>query len=284
MGTANALSGSVVVSVNVDRPTDEAWRALTERERLRMWFGNTSGSLTTAGTWRVDFGDGDFFVAESGTADLGRLVEFDWRFLGVGPVSHIRWEVQPAPGGSQVTVRDRSEDRDQGTVRELTEGWKDFFSRLVRYLETGQNTRYDCRAEIDGAIHLPATEHALLGESGLSEWLPVVTDEQDRRWFLIADSAGSAVPERFEIGYWQDTRTDLRFVVRIPGAAALTSASLWVRPIPRGVRLFFSHAGWNELGLAQERTHDLRTRFAAAWVSALDKADQVTRAAETGTR
>lgn len=281
MAISGSSGRSVVVSVNVDRTADEAWRALTERERLRMWFGTPSGSLTAGGTVRIDFGDGDFFVVEPRTADPARLVEFDWRFLGVGPVSHVRWEVRPTPDGSQVTVRDDADERDQDAVRELTEGWQDFLGRLGRYLDTGRNTRYECRAEIDGAIDLPAAGHELLGESRLAEWLPIVTDEQERRWFQVP---GPGAPRRFEIGDWRSQGTDLHFTVRIQDAVAPTPASVRVRRIPHGTRLSFSHSGWNDLGLEQEHARDLRTRFATAWISALDQAGQVTQTTKTGAR
>jgi uncharacterized protein YndB with AHSA1/START domain len=282
MGTSGSADGCVAVSINLNHPADEAWRALTEKERLEMWFGTPSDSLTAGGgPVRIDFGDGDFFLVERRDAGPERLVEFDWRFLGLGPASHLRWEVRPTAGGSQVAVRDHADDRDQETVRELTEGWQDFLGRLARYLDTGRSARYDCRSEIDGAIDLPPTADGLLWEPQLPAWLPVVTDEQRGRSFQIADSG---VPQRFEITDWRNDGAALGFQVLIPGAAGLTSAAVRLRQMPHGIRLSFRHTGWHDLGLGTERVRQLRARFAAGWVTALGKAGQVSGLAVTGAR
>jgi uncharacterized protein YndB with AHSA1/START domain len=281
MGTSLSADGCVVVSINLHRAPDQAWRALTENERLEMWFGTPSDSLTADRPLRVDFGDGDFFLVEPRIVDAPRLVEFDWRFLGVGPMSHVRWEVRPAEDGSQVTVRDHADNRDQDTVRELTEGWQDFLGRLDRYLDTGRSTRYDWRDEIEGAIDLPPTAQGLLGESQLTTWLPVVADERGGRSFQIADAGA---PRCFRISDWRNDGADLRFGVLIEDTAPLTSAVVHVRQIRHGFRLSVRHAGWRHLGLGQDRARELRACFASAWVSALREARQAAGLAESDAR
>jgi uncharacterized protein YndB with AHSA1/START domain len=270
---ASGANGTVTVSVNLSSTVAATWSALTLKKSLDMWFGTADRSLAAGQTTRVDFDDGDFFDIETRTVAPLRLVEFDWRFLGVGPAARIRWELRPTPYGCAMTVVDHEDQRSDAAVRELRAGWRDFLGRLGHYLHTGQNSRYDWRDEIDGAVDLPADGQGILEQERLFQWLPVSIDGFEPRWFYIVDDEG---PRQFEIIDWQDgAGTDVAFRVLVPEADQPTDCMVSARPTGAGVRVSFRHAGWRDLGLSDQRARTLRARFAAAWTAALEKAAEV---------
>jgi uncharacterized protein YndB with AHSA1/START domain len=263
-------AGTVAVTVNLSRKVAEAWPALTQQDALAMWFGAADRSLTAGETTRIDFGDGDFFVIETRTVAPLRLVEFDWRFLGVGPAARVRWEIRPTSFGCSITVIDHEDQRGDAAAAELRAGWRDFFGRLSHYLHTGQNSCYDWRSEIDGAVDLPADGHDVLDPARLYDWLPVATDGFEPRWFFIVDDEG---PRRFEITDWRNgSSSKLGFRILLPEAANSTHCTVSARATSSGVRLSFRHEGWRDLGIDDDRAQNLRARFAATWVAALEKA------------
>jgi uncharacterized protein YndB with AHSA1/START domain len=103
--------GMVVVSVLLDVPLVEVWQALTEPQRVARWFGTLTGALRPGTSVRLDFGDGDFFTLEIIQLDPPYLLQYAWRFLGIGPLNTITWQVAPRDKGCQVTVTDSEPER-----------------------------------------------------------------------------------------------------------------------------------------------------------------------------
>lgn len=272
MSPYEPADGTVSVAVALDHPPVAAWRALTGKGGLSMWFGTADSPLEAEAETRIDFEDGDFFLVNPSRVEPESVIEFDWRFLGTGPPSHVRWEVRETPAGCAVTVTDRGWERDAETVQELTAGWTDFLSRLRGHLDTGENTRYDWRGEIDGAVDLPVSGWRLLEDERLPDWLPIATDGFRLRWIFVIDGEG---PRRFEMTQWRHDRDDIRFSVVIPDADKPTSCLVRVRSIAGGTRLSFSHTGWRGLGLTDEVARRLRAHFAATWVWSLRRATEV---------
>ncbi len=278
VGTA----GTVRLDLHVDRSVADTWPALSEPEQVGAWFGTLDRPLTVGATARVEFGDGDFFVIEPRHIDPPHLIEFDWSFLGVGSVNRIRWELSPQPPGCAVTVVDHDPNRDTRGNQEMVEGWSDFLDRLRRYLDTGQPTRYDWRAEIDGSVDLEVDGERVLVPERLYEWLPISSDGFVPKWFHIVDSQR---PRRFEIANWQPRRRrELSFDVLVPHSRVPTRAILRTEPTSAGMRLSFSHAGWHELDLDDAAARRLRGRFADAWITALRDAQELCRVSEDGSR
>jgi uncharacterized protein YndB with AHSA1/START domain len=273
------VPGTVRVTVDVGQPPGEAWAALTDPARLRQWFGTPDRALAPGDPVRVEFGDGDFFLLRIERLDPGRLVEFEWQFLGIGPVDRIRWEVTPAPAGSTVTVVDSEPSRDLNAVRVITEGWQDFLGRLRLYLGTGRNARYDWRGEIDGAVDVAGGVDPLRDLDRIYRWLPVASDGFEPHWFFVVDDEG---PRRFEIADWRLLTGRLTFGVRVPEASVPTRCVVRTEPVADGRRMSFQHMGWRDLGLDDDVARRLRTRFAATWVAALEAAQALTAGSLTG--
>ncbi|MFV2103467.1 SRPBCC family protein [Micromonospora sp. LOL_024] len=270
VGAAEPVRVDVVVPATVA----EVWAALTDAVRLAAWFGTPRGYWVPGSSWRVEFGDGDFFQVTPRRVVPDRRVEFDWSFLGAGPVQRVVWEVTPAVDRTQVTVRDADPARSPAELHQMRAGWTDFLDRLSEYLRTGRPTRYDWREEIDGSVDV-ASGWLPLQLDVVFRWLPIASDGFRPSWFFVIDDDG---PRRFEIVNWRPGGTRIDFGVRIPGSGRTTVAEVNVEAMVDRQRLRFSHRGWRGLGLSDVRARSLRSRFAATWTEALDQARQFGRA------
>lgn len=275
--TATVDAGTVRVSIEVDRSMAASWLALTDPVQVGKWFGEMDLPWFVGRASRIDFGDGDFFVATATEIVEGRHVEFEWSFLGVGPLQRIRWSVKAKPlYGSQLVVEDHDPARTPAETDQMVTGWTDFFGRLARYLGTGRTSRYDWREDIDGGVELPAGDYDPLAAEMVYRWLPIATDGFAPRWFFVVDDEG---PRRFRVDGWTyHSPFEVAFTVEIPEATVPTLCTIAFE----GRRLRFSHTGWRALGLSEHRSRVLRSRFAAAWIAALEQARAMAGAVSNG--
>jgi len=279
---AEAATGTVQVTVEVNATAEQVWKALTDAETAARWFGNLSGSLAPGAKHRLDFGDGDFFTISDVQLDEPRRLQYRWRFLGTGPENLITWTLKPGslePGRSTtvVTVNDDEANRSQADVRELTEGWTDFLQRLERYHATGTDTRYDWRRKFDGAIEFPvpaglAMEY-LVFRPDTHRWLP---------WKPAAISEGLEVsigdgiaPEKFSIASLERLdESSISFELGCEAWNGRTKCVLQIRPHGTGSILIVSHSGWE--GIAESNSDQMfqRKRFGSLWIAALREASE----------
>ena len=268
--SATVSAGIVRVGVDVATSAEEVWSALVEPSRLSRWFGELDEPWQSGRVGQIDFGDGDFFVVKAIEIVPARLLAFEWSFLGVGPVQQIRWEVTARAGQTHVAVEDADPTRSAAEADQMVDGWTDFLSRLVGYLVTGAVTRYDWRADIDGSTDLPAGL-APLHMDHVYRWLPVASDGFEPRWFFIVDDEG---PRRFRIDDWAlQSGRKLTFSVVIPDAEVVTACTVETLQVSdEQIRLRFAHTGWDRLGLPGDRGRQLRRRFAATWIAAMEQA------------
>lgn len=269
---ATVAAGTVRVSIQVSRSPEVAWLALSDPGRLAMWFGQLDQPWFVGRGGRIDFGDGDFFVVTALEVVDGRFVEFEWSFLGVGPVERIRWSVHALPSGAEVVVEDHDPDRTPPEVNQMIAGWSDFLGRLRRYLATGRETRYEWREDIDGSAELTDTGFQPLHDDVIYRWLPIATDGFEPRWVFIVDEQG---PRRFRVVDFQKRPASATFSVEIPGAVHVTHCKISVERVGSRRRLLFSHTGWRTLGLPDNRSRVLRSRFAASWTASLKQAREL---------
>ncbi|MEU4445538.1 SRPBCC domain-containing protein [Actinosynnema sp. NPDC050801] len=265
---------AVRVRTRVERSVEATWRALVDPLEVTRWFGELERPWQVGRENRVDFGDGDFFTATAVEIVDRRRLDFEWSFLGLGPVARIRWSVTVLPDGTEVEVVDREPDRTPAEVDQMVAGWTDFFERLERYLRTGENTRYGWREDIDGSVDLPRAAFPVLERDELYRWLPVATDGFEPSWFFVVDDQG---PRRFRLTEWRAEPDRVNFSVEVPGARRPTSCTVTVEHLANADRLAFSHSGWGATGLPDRRAHELRRRFAATWTAALRKAGDIAR-------
>ncbi|MFI7303826.1 SRPBCC domain-containing protein [Micromonospora aurantiaca] len=263
----------VRTAITVPVGVDDLWAALTDPVRLAAWFGTTRGDWHVRTPWRIDFGDGDFFVVTPVRVTDDRLIEFTWSFLGVGPEQHVTWRAEPTSGGARLTVEDADPVRPPAEIEQMRAGWTDFLQRLDGYLRTGRSTRYDWRSDIDGSVDLPPGWDAF-EPSLLYRWLPVASDGFRPAWFFVVDADG---PRRFPLDDWSVREGTVTFTVQVTERGAGTTAELALHRLADRQRLEFSHQGWRHLGLPDNRAHALRRRFAAAWTAAADCARELAR-------
>lgn len=264
-----ADSGLVNVSTAVPVPLPIVWRAITVPDQVRQWFGDLGGPMVPGTAVRVDFGDGDFFDAHIDDVRTEEMVRFRWRFLGVGPESKVRWELDRGAAQTTVTVHDSCPGRPPSEVAQLDAGWRDFLSRLGTYLATRESARYAWREVIDGGTNIPADTWLPLGETGVIDWLPIASEGAQPRWFFIVDSDG---PRRFAISDWNLVADrSLRFSVVIP-EAGITRCEVQATRTDHEIQLTVCHEGWGQLALSDMQKRNLRHRFAAAWAAALKAA------------
>lgn len=272
VGLATVDSGIVRVVIRVDESIDAVWPALSDPARIGKWFGDLDQPWLVARTGRIDFGDGDFFVVTATEIVEPCLIEFEWSFLGVGPINRIRWTVSARPEGAEIAVEDFDPDRTPAEADQMVAGWTDFFGRLERFLVTGEPERYEWREDIDGSVNLPKGDFAPLDMDSLYRWLPIASDGFGPRWFFTVDDEG---PQRFRIANWDVESNRLTFSVEIPNATGSTSCTVEVEAIANSTRLRFVHTGWRSLGLPDGRSRALRRRFAATWVATLERAQEL---------
>ena len=267
-----AQAPPVRVRARIPAPVDRVWAALAEPGRLACWFGAVEAPWKPGGTGRITFGDGDFFAVTVLRVEPRRLIELDWSFLGVGPVQRVRWLLHADDHGTDVVMEDHDPARRPAETQQMVAGWTDFIGRLAGYVRTGAATRYAWREEIDGSVDLPGHWRPL-ELAQLYRWLPIASDGFTPRWFFVVDADG---PRRFAIEKWRLVENHrVTYWVEIPEATARTLAEIVVTPQPDGQRLRFTHLGWRDLGLPDQRARTLRCRFADAWTAAIAQPRQL---------
>jgi uncharacterized protein YndB with AHSA1/START domain len=273
--TANA-PGTVEVRVALPVAVARAWEALTEPEVVSRWFGELSPGLRQGGTARLDFGDGDFFAISNIKLATPQSVDYDWRFLGTGPVDHVRWRVAPKSGGGcSVTVTDTEPFRSPEATAMLREGWLDFTSRLVGFLTTGRRTRYDWRRELDGYAELPcsaADAQALLADAGAqADWLPF-------GGVTLSEGASFTTPDELPPRTFvmrnlrRESAAATSFQITCDGWLGPTECRLDLTPHGGSALLGFSHTGWESISRDPDEQLSQRRRFCGLWVEALERA------------
>lgn len=243
---------TVTVPIELPHPPAEAWKDLTEGARLSLWFAQ-SGDLGPGGSFRFDFGDGDFFLGQVTRWEPERALGLEWRFMGLGPTFQIRFDLMPGGSGTKVQVEDRGA-RTAAEADSLREGWRDFLQRLRSFASTGANCRYEWSPTIGTA--------ALVG----SPPPRVAQLLRDPGWWRAA--FGGAEPGLSSPG-------ELQVAADFRGAAwagAGTRAVATVEAAPEGAYVGVTHAGWESLPPSLQIPE--RRRFAGLWAEALGRLER----------
>jgi uncharacterized protein YndB with AHSA1/START domain len=267
--------GRVEVRLTLDVPPAEAWHALTNTESVEHWLGVIRPALRTGGRATLDFGDGDSFAIRRIRLDPPRRVRYAWRFLGIGPLDSICWQISPAGRGCEVVVTDDEPGRSFQEAAELREGWLDFTGRLARFLATGERTRYDWRRDFDGAVELAITKsdawRTLFAPARQARWLPLAGIALEDGAPLAAESGTILTPPRALAVHWEPPDS-VSFQVAHPGWLQPTSCRIRLSPRGDRVRLSVSHVGWETISDVPDIPPRYRRRFAVLWIAALRRA------------
>jgi uncharacterized protein YndB with AHSA1/START domain len=238
---------TVSQSCRIAARRETVWRHLTEPKLVSAWFGDCS-ALAPDGPFRIDFGDGDFFVGHVAAWQAPRLLELVWKFMGLGAEYRVAFTLDDVSGSTDVAVRDEGA-LTQSEATGLDEGWRDFLARLETCCVTGQRARYQWTPSIGLA--------AVLG--------------------MPPAAAGATL---FDLGWWQASfpRATLRFGTQSDHElhvafaekvwkGARTAAALRLTPLGPGTVVGVLHEGFDTL--PADVRFDERRRFACLWESAL---------------
>jgi uncharacterized protein YndB with AHSA1/START domain len=270
-------AGSVRVTAQSSATVDAAWRALTEPARVGQWFGGLSGELVPGARVRLDFDDGDFFDLE--VDEVARpALRWTWRFMGCGPRDTIEVSVEECDRGSIITVIDSEPSRSRDEALALGEGWRDFTTRLQRYLANGERARYDWRSEVDVWIELPVDADLArrLVISAAGDWLPLPPGTPN---LIVADAVvldDGEQPAEFAVDRVHgDGPAAVRFELKPAGLDGSLSTRIEIAPRGNGATLAISQTGFRELCADDAVQRRIRERFAGAWLAAARRAREL---------
>jgi uncharacterized protein YndB with AHSA1/START domain len=273
--------GLVRASIAVDRPVDDAWRALTDPSAVRQWLG-TIQPLQPGGPAHLDFGDGDFFTLHVHEVRPPGALDYTWRFLGIGPEAFVQWRCVPEGDGCLVAVTDRESERTPSSVTELGEGWADFLMRLEHFLSTGERSRYTWRPSFDASIELtspPDVAYEALFTYGVGGWYTPVNGTPCLAPGIPYCFAYDREPLTFQFAHieWKPP-TGVRLEIDGPGWGRPTVCDLRFLPRSCGALLQVHHGGWDAIDATDRERRNLRKRFASFWIDTLVRvADAVER-------
>lgn len=276
--TASLLSGAVMVGVQVSAPIEKVWQSLTKAEVTAKWFGDLSTDLVSGGQARLDFGDGDFFDLESIKLTAPDLIQYDWRFLGIGPCDAINWRIEPIEGGCQVTVTDSQPGRSPEAAMMLREGWLDFTRRLVDFHATGENTRYDWRRELDVGLAMNGAAEvvwsAIFSPAAQKQWLPFDSSLESGSYVTVSDDAEPNVLGLDRVA-WEPGH-HVEFELGGDRWKQPTTCRIELTARERDTLVYVSHNGWEHISNDPAEQVRQRERFCALWIEALKRAGQIT--------
>lgn len=281
--TQREAEGTVSVSFSTQKPREDVWRALTDTDALKMWFGELSAPLEGPAPIRLDFGDGDFFSIEDVRLSPPTDAGYAWRFMGIGPRDSISWVVEDGPSGCVVTVADREPGRRREDASYLRYGWLDFTDRLCRFLDTGQSTRYDWRRELDVTIEVDVEAKqawsALFDDNHIHLWLPVI-DGNLRNGSRLVMHRGAGPRSVFSVSGLQHRSCRTTFELTGEGWLAPTRCELVVTSRRTGSLLSVSQTQWDVIQTSTELILRERQAFADLWIEALTKARAIAESAD----
>lgn len=275
---SDSQRGTVRVTRAVQSSVRQVWDALTVPEVVEKWFGSLSHPLRVGESSSLDFGDGDFFSIKTLRIDPPSTLEYEWRFLGTGPLDTITWNIIPADEGCLVTVTDKESGRTEEEAASLRKGWLDFTKRLEKFLRKGAPTRYPWRHEFDGSIELSGDAEKVWGllfdGKAPGRWLPF-GDTHIESGARFAANDGME-PIQFEIlNPAISPRQSLRFDLIGESWLHSTPCCLSLSPRESGTLLSVSHNGWESISLRKSYQKEQRKRFCDLWVEALNRAGEV---------
>jgi len=238
---------TVVSQAKVPAAIETCWQHLTDPVLIGRWFADVEGTVQPGSECEYQFGDGDFFRAQTLELQAPLRLHMTWRFMGVGAVSDIEYVLLPHASGTDVSVIDRG-PYSRGGALELREGWADFLSRLVTTIETGKNARYRWSEVIGAGTLVRAT--AAETYKRLSD--PSLWEGAFPQTSAVVEASPNKVVVTLINAAWEGKSTRARLCISERGQATGISVS---------------HEGWLELPASIQ--FEERKRFAGYWAALL---------------
>jgi uncharacterized protein YndB with AHSA1/START domain len=240
----------VVAQRRIAADVESVWSFLTRPELLARWFADTP-RFAPGGSFRFEFGDGDFFA--------GRVIDWEpniqlgvsWRFVELGPSYEVRFSLLRRHGGTEVSITDRGSLTEDEALC-LRVGWSEFLMRLEKAIAQGNSQRFEWRKEITFTAIVTGCRGAALEALGDPSWY---------RDHLAGARASPRAPGRGD---------DVAMTV---ADEAWGDAETVVRAKARRIKgvdyAFIAHEGWR--GVPPPEAAVERRRYAGLWFEALGR-------------
>lgn len=142
---ADLAAGTIRASVEIAAAPERVFRAISSEE-IADWWGSAetyrvtrwSGDMRAGGWWRSEgiSASGQSFSVGGQVLEFEppRLLVHTWRYdHKPGDVTTVRYQIEPIPGGSRVTVR-HDGFTDQDSCEGHARGWERVLSWLTTYV------------------------------------------------------------------------------------------------------------------------------------------------------
>ncbi len=123
-------------------PVERIWEMISTPDGLERWLAPANVDLRVGGLVDIDFGEGGVVGGEILSLVPGEVLEYVWRFVGE-PDSVIRFELEPAIGGTRLKLTHRLLPSDQGVG--YGAGWHAHLDQLASALDGDDDFDWDGR-------------------------------------------------------------------------------------------------------------------------------------------
>lgn len=282
----------LVTMATISEPADRVWAALVEPAHIKEWFGVLSDDWTVRGREStLDFEDGEFFYcrtmrATPPTPARPGVLNYLWRWLGIGPAASVTWTLTPGPQGTVVTAVEEATNPPSDWRSWNGMGWPGILDQLAQYLRTGKNTRWPWR-RMGPYIQIPLPAmpfqawEALTSPGAVKHWMQRAAGSlavDDEMTLTMGDASGTVL---FRVTRSVDTGQEfpsympyVEFRLRRPSWTAALGGRMWIEPAGLGESLLqIFHYGWEGLDLREPLAErKLLTDF---WVNSAARAQMV---------
>jgi uncharacterized protein YndB with AHSA1/START domain len=131
------------MSVVIKAPPEKVWAALTDPRQMDKWIATTGTAELRAGGayeygWKIETNGQPEHCGPKTVVELvpHRLLVTDWHHAKETP-SRVRWELEPVPGGTRVTLT-HNVPREEPGFGGYTGGWGAFMVALREYAQDGR--------------------------------------------------------------------------------------------------------------------------------------------------
>jgi uncharacterized protein YndB with AHSA1/START domain len=132
-------------TVQIGRPPDQVWAALTTAEGLAAWFGNEATiDLRPGGSARMRWTGGETAEMRVERVEEPRVFGFTWHIFGLPEDdprrTYVEFTLEPSGSGTRLTVVESGfaqlpEDAHRKAYDGNTQGWASELGELVAYLD-----------------------------------------------------------------------------------------------------------------------------------------------------
>lgn len=274
----------LVTQADLPAPPDAVWHALTDPDALALWLARCHGSLTDADRdCMLDFEDGEFFLSRATRVEPPYVLQYFWRWLGIGQATAVTWHLEPQGAGTRVTVTEEAMNPPWDWQSWNGGGWPGILDQLAAFLRTGTEWRWPWRrmgpyAQVEIPAPFFAAWDQLFSPAGLRFWLQVMegtlTPGQPLK-ILMGDASGTvAFTLRELVQPGQSPPSFLPhadFTLHRPVWNTEVGGRLWMEPAGWGRSIFqVVHYNWENLPAALQLSD--RKILASFWAGAMRRA------------